>query len=1254
MSSGRPPPSGPPAPPGFPGSAGRTNVTSQHFGLPRTRPDSNGSRAFDQFTPNANSSGQFARADSQGNVNTASINRSGFGVPTVLGSNPTTPKNPPSFDDSSPSDQASPGEISPFSLRPALIPSSVLNQPGRHSSFAGIQSAPLEDPFVTSPEENRRVLSVQQPMHKGASAYRSSWNPESSDNQSEQGGVRLNNIVPRQTSMPSMPSVSLGEKTSNSQAHRDYTHFQTPHLPGATPSSVHSLPSARVSQFKFPSPAFQQQATPRARIQSTSNDRTPSAQGSRANSAQSAPQTQATPRSFAEFDPSYNTPSARSSQSNFTNPVYQHQATPRPRAVSHAVHGMQSAPDSQGNNARPPIEQQMTPRASASRLRPQTEQHKAKAVYCAELIKSGRYVEPHDQAQNSMVARAGSTMNPAAQPWPHAVPAYALDHEYVNSINQDDRRKMIIPSGTTNGMPYQPHVVPAHPPFNMPGQSDPIAHRFKIEDTPALQTVLNWSPFANLPGRESASKAGVVKITEIPYSATRSQILLLFAGSRIKAMPLKTPFYAIHITMERSTAKSLDAYVEFETPRDAALAISRYAKPPYPPIGSVWANGSALKRPRVGNRDVFLFLSSQGELMANLFPRAKCVTWEGQEPKIRSAPTDWESDFKEFITGEELTMILKHATNPKRSHFAVEHPQRTYESMISIINKFPWWRTDLYTVQERNNIYDSAVNMIETLANLIHAHKVTKPALLSLELLEELLTVALCCPGFSENQRNAIQVASREMVGQPRWVSDLASHWPFETLRRLDNRSEELLKWYAAKLKWYTMKILGDDAMSASATPEEAEKAREIMISSESNHFGGMHEFRSTLPSETTFQQAFQHENSILTHLLTKICEDAFMKKQNFKDQAPKPPTLMIEPPETKSPEVSNRSEVGSAGVAGQGSSFLKVPSEAAGAVRRNSSRSASPLPVQAVRGHPYRETDSPPLHSLLTYNYQEQPQAIPPHLAGQIGGGYTIVPSPVASPVPMAMATMQPYEYQRMQNILTHPLLNWGPVMGSPAANAFTPAPITQSDHQAHGQVAMSHTPNQPSITGRFVQQDQRQVVKSQSQAQVDTSQNQTELSNTQPSHGTRAGQQAQADSSTEQAGTQRTNARHHRHNAIDLGHTQPPAPQVQATTRPIVRQPMSAVNQARFPLGRPQSVMTQSRYQSQSQGVTAGNNAGFGGLGQGLANAAQTTNTWNPRQSNPQPMGGRGSNFAARGRYSSVGGRGAGSGGRSTPGPQ
>lgn len=103
----------------------------------------------------------------------------------------------------------------------------------------------------------------------------------------------------------------------------------------------------------------------------------------------------------------------------------------------------------------------------------------------------------------------------------------------------------------------------------------------------------------------------------------------------------------------------MDCYVEFQTHADAVAAASRFTNPNRPNI----------RRPRVGDRAVKVAVVQQEELMQQLFPRAKCVQWNGQHPVVMTPQDQFTATFKGFVDSEEMHMLTKYAQNPSRVGF---------------------------------------------------------------------------------------------------------------------------------------------------------------------------------------------------------------------------------------------------------------------------------------------------------------------------------------------------------------------------------------------------------------------------------------------------------------------------------------------------------------------------------------------------------------------------------------------------------
>jgi hypothetical protein len=109
--------------------------------------------------------------------------------------------------------------------------------------------------------------------------------------------------------------------------------------------------------------------------------------------------------------------------------------------------------------------------------------------------------------------------------------------------------------------------------------------------------------------------------------------------------------------MERVTSKTLDCYVEFINLNEAVNAVNRFE-----------TNRAGNRGGRLGARHVDVELSSQEQLMKDLFPKAKNVTWQGSRPVIiPNNPKDaYNSGFQGFISKEELVMLVKHVEAPQR------------------------------------------------------------------------------------------------------------------------------------------------------------------------------------------------------------------------------------------------------------------------------------------------------------------------------------------------------------------------------------------------------------------------------------------------------------------------------------------------------------------------------------------------------------------------------------------------------------
>jgi hypothetical protein len=111
---------------------------------------------------------------------------------------------------------------------------------------------------------------------------------------------------------------------------------------------------------------------------------------------------------------------------------------------------------------------------------------------------------------------------------------------------------------------------------------------------------------------------------------------------------------AIHIIMERSSAKTMDCFVEFASVGDAQVAMRKVN------------DGLPGNPPRLGSRFVYVDMSSQDELLKALFPSAKCVQWRNGVPTVLENKDPWSTGFDGFMNEEELFMMIRHAEFPRR------------------------------------------------------------------------------------------------------------------------------------------------------------------------------------------------------------------------------------------------------------------------------------------------------------------------------------------------------------------------------------------------------------------------------------------------------------------------------------------------------------------------------------------------------------------------------------------------------------
>ncbi|KAL8963389.1 MAG: hypothetical protein Q9193_000342 [Seirophora villosa] len=397
--------------------------------------------------------------------------------------------------------------------------------------------------------------------------------------------------------------------------------------------------------------------------------------------------------------------------------------------------------------------------------------------------------------QQQYLPNSAMAFNPMAQQMPPFMTAPVRPlHQSGPQWPQASSRAYAPSSRTASPMPPRTqsrggrHVVSdvLYLPYR-PGSDDMYPHTSAEGTSVRLQELQRQGPSyavaaspENLPFVETARLAkpaewGVLRIGNIPYSLTKQEVLgFLGRNAKILTSDIGVP---IHIIMDRTNGKTMDCYVEFFSHGDAQAAFNKCL-----------LRGNQL---RLGDRVVDVSMSTQDELLKEMFPKAKNVAWSHGRPIVRESNDPYNSGFKAFVTNEELLQLVGYAEKPHR---------RPYESMISLLSKFPWFAVDRYTLRTRNEIYRQTLRLIALLVDqLRRGHEAYLPHL-SESLLTELLYAGLNAPAFSEQQRWHLCQAGGP-AGERIRMSPLAPYWPFDVLGRKAGVDEDVVREYAKYLQ---------------------------------------------------------------------------------------------------------------------------------------------------------------------------------------------------------------------------------------------------------------------------------------------------------------------------------------------------------------------------------------------------------------------------------------------------------------------
>ncbi|OXV11987.1 hypothetical protein Egran_00251 [Elaphomyces granulatus] len=364
--------------------------------------------------------------------------------------------------------------------------------------------------------------------------------------------------------------------------------------------------------------------------------------------------------------------------------------------------------------------------------------------------------------------------------------------------------------------------------------------------TPERVVDPNMIPITSLAQYRGPPQWGVIKVSNIPYNVTKPEITQFMGrGAHILTPDIGN---AVHIIMERSTAKTMECYVEFLTVADALATFSR--------LNHFQEGG---RYPRIGNRHVIIEMSSQDALLKDMFPRAKCVIWESGLPRVTPNTDSYSTGFQGFLTSEELLGVIRHAENPHRSPFATKSPQRTYECTISTLDKFPWYATALYTVQDRNVIFKSVNRQVTALVGKIRK---TKTVGLDQKLLKDLLQAAYRCPAFNDRQKFTLALNSQDQNEISKFP-DVARYWPFDTLVMRPNTPMTVLLHYAYLIS------KGADVVDFGNEEDLVNRNRDHPLLEHSPYGRLLLEWEAD-KLNYKWKDAFNHEMDIATRLVTE------------------------------------------------------------------------------------------------------------------------------------------------------------------------------------------------------------------------------------------------------------------------------------------------------------------------------------------------------------------------------------------------
>lgn len=479
-------------------------------------------------------------------------------------------------------------------------------------------------------------------------------------------------------------------------------------------------------------------------------------------------------------------------------------------------------------------------------------EHQLRSKQLVARIKMGNFTMPPELVTSGPIQSA-PTIPSASTSMSMLSGQFQGRHRGQSSHTTNSMQSVQIGHGEQTWYTYNPRLRRASIAFA--NENDPIASdiaRGISEGGITFEALMQYIPWTQKSCLWSATTRGVIRMTDIPYSSTRQEIDAFFGrAARFASSPPGSTFDGIHIMMERGTAKSHDCFVEFKSEDEAREAVQRVTK--------AWE--STGRKPRIGDRTVRYKVVPHSEFMQVIFPHAKGMVWDGQNPVIvQASPNDpYYTPFRSFITNEEMHLVKMHATVSARSRFVTKHVQRTYESMITLLCKFPWWATEMYTVSTRNAMFDTVLEEMKVLTQHLIRTGGRGTIDLTPQLTEELLFDALHCPSFTEPQRAELYEASQGLVGMPSWVGPQAKACPFLGLQRRTDVSEQMTQVFMHYMQLAAWDLLDPAGKAMSATWDDPMSCVKALL--------------GVCPVNTPMKNVCDHEMAIVEEIFRKIVE---------------------------------------------------------------------------------------------------------------------------------------------------------------------------------------------------------------------------------------------------------------------------------------------------------------------------------------------------------------------------------------------